>query len=228
MKNKTILVILIFLSFYTKAQDNCTIKMNTKIQGLPPEYAAFGEQESITYIKGEKVKSEITSMMFSQTLLFDGKKQVLISDKMDVKTGYSATIEELNIQKKNSEKPKIEYTNEKKIIAGLDCLKATLISTDKNMNKNIITVWITDKINSKEINKFGSNKMIDMSDLKGYPLEIEMNTIQNDMSIKILITTSEVSFLPVDESNFILNTEGYTMMSYKEFKLNEKNKTGYK
>ncbi len=107
-----------------------------KIEGLPAEYAAMGDQETTTYIKGEKNKTEVVGMMGSQTMLFDGKTHTILMDQMGNKSGYTATKEEMDETKdKSAPKPKVEYTSEKKMIAGFECTKAIVTSIDKEKKR---------------------------------------------------------------------------------------------
>jgi len=216
---------------YTFAQDNYTIKMNMKMEGLPAEYAAYGEQDIVTYIKGDKSKTEMTSMMGSNILFFDGKKVTSLSDAMGNKMGFTATKEELEAadKKEPTEKPKIEYVAEKKMIAGYECSKAIVTTIGKDKKENKSTVWYTDKIKS---NNSAASKArrgsLDLSELKGYPLSMEMNMSQNGMDLKMMLTASEVATTPVDDAVFVVNTEGYTMMSYKEMMEKQKSMGGGK
>ena len=205
------------------AQENYTVKMNMKIEGLPPEYAGFGEQEFINYSKGEMYKSEMTSMMGSTTNSFDGKILTSVSDQMGNKSGYTATKEELDAASKADKteaKPKIEYTTEKKTVAGYECTKAVVTSIDKDKKENKINVWVTDKIKMSEgMAKSGGRRGggMDFGDLKGYPLSIETSQNQGGMEMKVLLTATEVSTSTIDDSVFKVSTEGYKMMTYKEF-----------
>lgn len=224
---------IVLMSLGATSQENCTVKMSMKIEGLPPEYAGFGEQETVTYIKGEKTKTEISSMMFNQTVVFDGKKQTTLSDAMGNKSGYTATkeeLEEMDKKEKSDSKPSIEYTTEKKMVAGIECSKAIITSTGKDKKENKMSVWVTDKIkyDIAKNKKMGGRGMTDFGDLKGYPLEIEMNTNQNGMEMKILISATEVNMAPVDDSVFNVSTEGYTMMSLKDFMAKSKAMQGGK
>jgi hypothetical protein len=220
--NKKIItsVALILSAACAFAQDSYTVKMNMKIEGLPPEYAGLGEQEMVNYIKGDKYKSEMTSMMGSNVTSFDGKKLTSISEAMGEKSGYTATKEELeaaNKSDKTEAKPKIEYTSEKKTIAGYECTKAIVTTTaGKDKKEEKVNVWVTDKIKTPPHKNKGRGMSMDFGDLKGYPLEIEMNSNQGGMEMKILITTSEVSSGNIDDSAFNVNTDGYKMISYKE------------
>ena len=38
----------LLLSAFATAQENYTIKMNVKVEGMPPEMAGFGDQDIIT------------------------------------------------------------------------------------------------------------------------------------------------------------------------------------
>jgi hypothetical protein len=208
-------------SAFALAQDNITVKMNVKVEGLPPEYAGFGEQEIVTYMKGDKHKTEMTSMMGSNITLYDGKKLTSLNEQMGNKTGFTATKEELDAEKSKDKdpKPKIEYTTDKKMIAGYECTKAILTSMGKDKKENKMIVWVTDKIKRPETSKGGGRRgMMDMGDLKGYPLEMEMSQSQQGMDMKILMTTNEVITTPIDDSVFNVSTEGYKMMTYAEQK----------
>lgn len=210
----------ILLSGIALSQEIYTIKTSLKVEGLPAEYAAYGEQEIVTQIKGEKSKTEVSSMMGTQTVLFDGKTQTSLSEAMGNKTGFTATKEELEAAEKSDKdpKPKVEYTTEKKTIAGYECTKAIITSVGKDKKENIMTAWVTDKIKHDMKGKKASGRgMMDMGDLKGYPLAMEMSTSQNGMDMKILMTATEVNTNPIDDSVFAVNTDGYKMMTFKEW-----------
>jgi hypothetical protein len=215
MKNIILSAALVLMSLAGMSQDNYTIKMNMKIEGLPAEYAAYGEQETVTYIKGEKNKLEVTSMMGSQTTSFDGKMFTVLIDQMGNKMGYTATKEEMDASNNKSEaKPKIEYTSEKKTIAGFECTKAILTSVDKDKKEDQVIVWVTDKIKS-DAKKRGRG-VVNLGDLKGYPLEMQMKKMEQGGEMKITIAATEISTESVPDATFVLSTEGYQMSSFKE------------
>ncbi len=219
MKKLITSIALVLASVVAVAQENYTVKTSMKIEGLPPEYAGFGEQEITNYIKGDKTKTELTSMMMNQTILFDGKLYTFLNEAMGNKTGYTATKEEIEAaaSEKTETKPKVEYTSEKKTIAGYECNKAIITAVDKEKKENKITVWVTDKIkyDMSKARKANSN-MMDLGDLKGYPLEMEMARSQNGMDMKITLTATDVSTKPIDDAVFTVSTDGYKMSSYKE------------
>ena len=196
------------------------MKMNVKTEGLPPEYAAYSEQEIVTYMKGEKSKTEVSSMMFNTTVFYDGKTMTSLSDAMGNKTGFIATKEELEADNEKKEsKPKIEYTTEKRNIAGYECTKAIITGLDKDKKETKTIAWVTDKIKYDNSHRKASRRnMADLGDLKGHPLAMEMTQNYQGADMKIIMTTTEVNTNPIDESVFTINTEGYKMMSYKEMK----------
>lgn len=222
MKKLFISATVLFTSVCAIAQDNYTVKMNMKIEGLPAEYAGFGEQEIINYIKGDKFKNEVNSMMMTSVSVFDGSVLTSITEQMGNKTGFRATKDELDAAEKNDKpgaKPKIEYTKDVKTIAGYECTKAIVTSVGKDKKENKMNVWITEKIKANQTNgkkSGGRGMMMDLGDLKGYPLEMEMSQSQQGMDMKILISASEVSTTPLEDAVFTVSTDGYKMMTYKE------------
>lgn len=211
---------LLLCAALTNAQDNYTVKMSMKIEGMPAEYAAYGEQEIITHVKGDKSKTEMSGMMGTNITYYDGKKLTSLNDMMGNKSGFSATKEELESDKKKKDeaKPKIEYTTEKKMIAGYECTKAIVTSIDKDKKENVITVWITEKLKpaSPESRK-ARKSSFDLGDIKGLPLALEANQVSNGMDLKIVMTATEVSTTPINDSVFVPNTDGYQMLGYKEY-----------
>lgn len=215
----------LLVSAFSLAQESYTIKMNMKIEGLPPEYAGFGEQEIVSYSKGDKFKQEMTSMMGSQIISFDGKTHYALFEQMGEKSGFTATKEEMEADQKKDEgaKPKIEYTAEKKMIAGYECNKAIVTPQQKEKKEKAepTIVWFTEKLKKPEMKvKSGRRGGMgpDLGDLKGMPLEIEMTSSQGGQNMKVMLTASEVSTGNIDDKEFTPSTEGYKLSTYKEFK----------
>lgn len=228
MKPLIIFLSLLLATLLSPAQDCYTIKMTLKIEGLPPEYAGFGEQDMVNYLKGELYRNETNSMMGTSSTCFDGKMLTVLMEQMDKKSGYTASKEEMEAASKDEpqDKPRIEYFNENKTIAGYECSKAILTSTGKDGKENKVTVWITDKIKSpvaKGRRMGGRGMQMDFGELKGYPLQIETAQNQNGMDMKIVISATEVSTAKIEDGFFKLNTEGYTMMTYAQYKESMKN-----
>ena|SRR6218665_812169 len=219
MKKIILPAALLLVSAFAQAQEY-TVKSTTKLEGVPPEYAAYGEREITTYIKGNKIKNETTSMMGSEISMYDGKKHTFLMDAMGNKTGYVVSDEELDkdTKSKKEEKPRVEYPGEKKTVAGYECTKALVMRKGREGKTDTIVLWTTDKINYdvSKVKKDGRTRAMDWGDVKGYPLMIEMKMSFQGQAMKVIVTTVEVSTKPVDDSVFQVNTEGYTMLSYTD------------
>lgn len=211
---------LLLVTGFAFGQDDLTVKMTVKVDGLPAEYAAMGESEMVSYTKGDKSKEETTSMMGSSVTFNDGKVTTVLMEQMGEKTGWTATKEELeaaNTKDKNPEKPKIEYLTDKKTIAGYECTKAIVTMIGKDKKETKATVWFTEKLKmneSKTKNRRGPN--MNFGDLKGRPLEVETSMNQQGMDLKIFVTATEVSTSKIDDAVFKADVSGYKMMTYKE------------
>ena len=214
------------------AQDNVTVKSSLKVEGLPEEYAGMAENDIVTYMKGDKSKTEIISMMGSQVYLNDGTMMTALIEQMGNKQGWTMTKAEMEAdEKENAEKnkkPSIEYTTEKKTIAGYECTKAIVTSLSGKEKKEMKTnVWFTDKIKMPGTSKGKSRGMgPDLSELKGYPMQMEMAMNQGGMEMKMITTVTEVDLKPIDDGVFKVNTEGFKMMTYKEMKEQMKGQQG--
>jgi hypothetical protein len=228
MKKLVLVAALAFGCFQINAQENFTVKMSFKIEGLPEEYAGMAENDIVTYMKGEKSKTEVTSMMMSQIILNDGETSTTLMEQMGNKTGWTMTKAEMEADAKEADakktKPTIEYTTEKKMIAGYECTKAIVTSISSKDKKEMkTTVWFTDKIKQPSTAKSKSKKggMMggpDLSELKGFPMQTEMTTNNQGMEMKMISTVTEVVTTPIDDATFKVSTEGYKMMTYKEVK----------
>lgn len=206
-----------------QAQENYTVKMSIKTEGLPAEMSAFGEMDITSYVKGEKSKSETSSMMFSSIIYSDGNKITSLSESMGNKTGYTTTKEELDGLDKNKTpeaKPKIEYINDKRTIAGFECSKAIVTFIDKDKKERQSVIWYTEKLkqSNASIRKANRRSMaVDLSELKGSPLAMETTMSMQGMEVKSVMIATEVKLDPIDDSVFIPNTEGYNIMTFKEY-----------
>jgi hypothetical protein len=234
MKKLVVIASLAFGMNVLNAQDNITVKSSLKVEGLPEEYAGMAENDIVTYMKGGKSKTEITSMMGSQVYLNDGQTMTALMEQMGNKSGWTMTKAEMDAdEKENAEKnkkPTIEYTSEKKTIAGYECTKAivtSMVGKDKEKKEVKTNVWFTDKIKMPTTSKGRSRSMgPDLSELKGYPMQTEMSMNQQGMEMKVISTVTEVDMKPIDDGVFKVNTEGYKMQTYKEMKEEMKKQQG--
>src|SRR5436190_753117 len=196
LKKMSLATLVLFSGYFATAQQHYTIKMKLKIEGLPPEYAAMGEQDITTYIRDNQHKSEMSGMMGSMIVHYDGKLMTSLSDQMGMKTGFTATKDELEAdekQRKTESKPKIEYKEEKQTIAGYECKKAIVTNVNKEGREEKTTVWYTEDIKTMRPPSRGGRGMVDLGDLKGYPLSMEMVRDNQGTEMKSSITATEIT-----------------------------------
>ncbi len=206
------------------AQQSITVKSKITTEGLPAEYAAYGEMDLVTYISGDNFRNDMSSMMMSSTTVYKGNEITSLTESMGNKFGYKTTVAEMEKEKKSTKKPKLEYTQEKKTIAGYECTKVLATIADKDGKEKTIVFWVTEAIKIDSKHRKGGDQDMDLSDLKGYPLGMEMTQSANGMDMKIIMMATEVNLGAVEASTFDVSTDGYKIMTYSEFKSMSKNK----
>jgi hypothetical protein len=194
-----------------------SVTYTTKIEGLPPEQAAMmGDMETKVTFKNDKILTDATSMMGSQTFYTDAKGMLMLIDQMGNKIAVKQTKEEMDkaTAKDKAADPKIEYTTETKMIAGYECKKAivTIIKKDKTEEK--VDVWYSEKFQNHNKEGKGMGQAA-LRGLKGMAFEYSGNGFGG---MKLKMVAKEVSVEPVADSKFELSTDGYKMMTIDELK----------
>jgi hypothetical protein len=167
----------------------------------------FDGATNTIYIKGNMVRSEMNSSLFSSTRIYDSKtgSGVMLKEVSGQKLLIHLSPE--NWQEINKPDEGIVFTplSETKTIAGYKCLKAI----GKTSYGSELTVYYTTEIipDNKDYN-------IKFKNLEGLPLEYEL-TYNNR---KIQYTVSKVNLNPVPASKFDIPKSGYREMTYEESK----------
>lgn len=219
-KISLVLTALLFTLSGVAQQSSYMLKMQMRIDGLPPDQAAYGEQDFTFWVKDSKSKTEMSGLMGNIITCSDGKVVTSLSEFFGNKMGYTVTVEDMaKLDKKDEPQPKIEYTNEKKTIVGYECTKVLVKSTEKGGKEQVLIVWVTDKLSAMpgEARK-GRRGGFNFGDLKGQPLAFETTSASEGKEITVRMTATEVSTAAIDDSVFIPNTEGYRIMTYSEYK----------
>lgn len=195
-----------------------SITYDMKMEGLPPEQAAMiGDMELKTSFKNGKVLSEMSSMMFTNQTSVDEKGMTMLMEQMGNKMAVKQTREEMEKEaaksKDKSVDPKIEYTSETKTIAGYECKKAIITMVNKDKKEEKMDVWYSDKFENPNKEGKGQGQAF-MKGFKGLPFEF--SNAQGAM--KFTMVAKSISVDPIDDSKFILSTEGYKMMTMDELK----------
>lgn len=194
------------------------ILYDMKLEGLPPEQAAMiGDMETKVTFKNGKSLTEMNSMMFSNQTVSDENGVTMLMEQMGNKIAMVQTKEEMAKdeakQKDKQADPKIEYINETKTIAGYECKKAIITTVGKDKKEEKIEMWYSDKFENPNKEGKGRGQNI-MKGLKGVPFEYAGG--QGGMKFKMI--AKEVSIDPIDDSKFVLSTEGYKIMTADELK----------
>lgn len=215
---KVFLSVIAFVSFASlQAQiKEGSITYDMKIEGLPAEQAAMmGNMETKVSFKNDKSLTEMTSLMFTQTIVATPNGMTMLMDQMGNKIAVKQTKAEMDQAaeeaKKEASEPKITYSNEVKKIAGYDCKKATITLIDKDKKENVVDVWYSDKFDNP--NKGNAGQDITKG-IKGLPFEFSSN--MGPMSIKM--TAKSVSTASIPDAKFEVSTEGYKIMSADDLK----------
>lgn len=172
--------------------------------GLPPEaMAMFKGSETVTYIKPDKLRVDMTMPMQSSSFITDNKNKNYVS-LMDI-MGKKYLIKMNGPDLKNDSAPEtiIKYTGETKTIAGYKCKKAEI--TGKEIKGNAVEVFYTEEILTNEIKPVYEG-------LKGFPMEYSIN--QGGMKMKL--TAKTVSKEKVPDSKFEIPKEGYIVTTLEE------------
>ncbi len=220
MKKIILLAAFAGLGLTVLAQDCMTIKTMNKVEGLPPEYAGAGETEKVVYMKGDKSKTEVSSMMMSMTSVNDGQKTTTIQESMGNKMAWVMTKAEAEeAGKADVNLPKIEKTNETKTILGYECKKVLVTVIGKDKQAIVTTAWVTDKIKSPKAGKnFDRSSGPDLRGVEGYPLETKFKIKQGELDLTVTSIATEIKTDKLDDSVFTIDTNGYKVLSFSELK----------
>lgn len=159
-------------------------------------YRGMLPKETITYIKGEKVRVEQNTMGSNIVNVVDNKAKTgfMLMDQFGEKAAYVMESKDFETDnKKGAEDFDVTYTKETKEIAGYTCTKAEI---KNKKDGTTATAWVTDKIS-------GSNKQY--SFLKGFALEY---TVSADMGMSMVMKAKTIDKIKVADSYFQI-PEGY-------------------
>lgn len=167
---------------------------------------AFDGAVTTVYIKGPLSRSEMTSALFSSTIIHDAKAgtAVALREVSGQKLLIRMTAE--NWKEKNKKYEGITFTNtsETKVIAGYKCIKAEA----KLADGTVFAVYYTTDIIPE--NREYENMMF--KNLEGLPLEWEL--VQGKLKIKY--TLSKINMNPIPVSRFDIPKSGYRELTYDE------------
>ncbi|MCF8228306.1 MAG: DUF4412 domain-containing protein [Bacteroidales bacterium] len=168
---------------------------------------------AIVMIKGDMLKTSITTGAGEQTMITDGKNKTNITliDAMGQKFALRSSFEE-NEEEMNKYETTVEETGKTKEIAGYDCEKVIIhLKNKETQDENDITVYYTDKFDVGNI--YSDKAMFEKID--GLMLQYELNT----QGMKMVFTATDVKKKKVSDDEFVI-PEGYEETTREELQRN--------
>jgi GLPGLI family protein len=188
------------------------IKYSIKFEGveLPPEaMTMLSGAESVTYIKGDRRRTDMNVAIQNTTSIMDAKTNTMVTlmDIMGQKYMIRMDAAEIKKEEENTPVTTIKYLDETKEIAGYKCKKAEVTIKTKEGKEEIINVYYTEDIPTSDFKQ-------QYKGLKGFPMEY----VINQGGMKMVFTTKSVSKEAIDDSKFEIPKDGYKETTMEDFK----------
>jgi GLPGLI family protein len=158
------------------------------------------------YIKGDKVRSEVSTGMYKSITIIDRKtkEEVTLVDMMGNK--YEVKPDPNKPKPEDKQPPEIKYVDSTKQIAGYTCKAAEItVVNPRTSEKSTFTVYYTDQLPY-------STDMGQYKGLKGFPLQYGIK--QQGMNIMISATSVEKKAL--SDTLFAIPAKGYKVVGSRE------------
>ena len=216
MKKIVVMATLAFLSVTNLSaqkkaafEGTVTYSISFEGSGLPPEaLTMLNGAEAVSYIKGDKRRTDMNMAIQSTSSLIDEKTKevVTLMDVMGQK--YLIRLKPEDLKKEQAQDPdlSIKYVDGTKDIAGYSCKKAEITIKGKDGKEETVTIYYTEEIPTSDIKSVYKG-------LKGYPMEYQIT----QSGIKMTFTAKSVSKDPVPDSKFEIPKDGYKEMTMEEF-----------
>lgn len=218
--------------FMLLAQENFMIKSSVKINDLPEDIALRYEMDYTTWVKNDKWKIEASGKTESFMVYFDSNVLRYYADYNGNKLMASLPKKDLNEKAagaKKEKKPRIEYTSEKKVIAGYECTKVIInqpepvnesaslsLAAPQKKESNTIA-WITDKIMPADASvRRIAYRNLGLEDLKGTALEAEGVIEAGGSKGSFVLTTQKVDKPKIEAETIESANADYKEVSYSE------------
>ncbi|MCW3085686.1 MAG: hypothetical protein JWP12_3052 [Bacteroidetes bacterium] len=186
-----------------------TYSISFEGSGLPQEaLSMLNGAELVSYIKGDKRRTDMNMAIQSTTSIIDEKNQevVTLMDIMGQKYLIRTKSDELKKEQEDGPELSIKYVDGTKDIAGYKCKKAEITVKGKDGKEEMVTIYYTEEIPTSDIKSVYKG-------LKGYPMEYQIT----QGGIKMTFTAKSVSKDPVPDNKFELPKDGYKEMTMEEF-----------
>lgn len=212
MKKHLLVFIFLIVSAYNSIAQNakiisdCTVVYEVSVDEAkadPQVVKAMVGATKVLYIKGSKTRSELISLNFQQSVIYDSKTDSTIVLR---EFGNSKYISFLSEDKRSEKNKKFEgasftNTNETKTILGYECKKVVAGLKDGSTYSMYYTPTIIPSTRSYEYQ---------FKDLPGFVLEYEAET-ENGKS-KVKYTATKITLTPVASVKFDVPKSGYRVL----------------
>jgi GLPGLI family protein len=208
-------LIAVLSGFSVSAQKNTpfegTVKYSISFEGsgLPPEaLTMLNGAESVTYIKGDKRRTDLNMAIQSTSSYMDTKTKTIVTLMDIMGQKYLIRMNEADLKKEEDKTPEVtyKYLDETKEIAGYKCKKAEATVKTKEGKQEVVNIFYTEEIPPSDMKAAYKG-------LKGFPMEF----IMYQSGMKMSFTTKSVSKEAVADNKFEIPKEGYTETTMEEF-----------
>lgn len=193
----------------TPFEGTVTYAISFEGSGLPPEaLTMLNGAEAISYIKGDKRRTDLNMAIQSTTSIIDEKTKevVTLMDIMGQKYLIRMNAEDVKKEQASDPQISIKYVDGTKDIAGYACKKAEVTVKGKDGKEETVTIYYTEEIPTSDIKSVYKG-------LKGYPMEYQVT----QSGVKMTFTAKSVSKDPVPDSKFEIPKDGYKVVTMEEF-----------
>lgn len=200
-----ILAVMGFVTLYAQKSTpfEGTVKYAISFEGsgLPPEaLAMLNGAESVTFIKGDKRRTDLNMAIQSTSSFMDSKAKTIVTLMDIMGQKYLIRMNEADVKKEEEKAPQVtyKYLDETKEIAGYKCKKAEATVKTKDGKEEVVSVYYTEEIPTSDMKAAYKG-------LKGFPMEF----IMYQSGMKMSFTTKSVSKEPIADSKFEIPKDGY-------------------
>ncbi len=175
--------------------------MNTQLQSM-------GDTNSVTYFKGDKSRSDISSPMTGDmSIVIDGTEKQMLMLMNQSSLGKKYVLQSTDPSNEDMDNVKVEKGNETKTILGYQCQQYMV--TMKQDGKEVkMEMFTTNKISAISQNTTAMGDKVE-----GFPLYYVLKMNQMGATIEIISEVIKIDKESVPEDKFSMTPpEGYTKM----------------
>jgi len=221
MKKILVLLVALTLSFVGHSQDKLkegmlvvTQKMSSDNEQANAQLAMMGDTKTVTYFKGEKSRTEVSSPMTGDVVVVaDGESGQMITYMDNPMLGKKYMKGSIDDSQVDSSKVSVKKGDKTKTILGYEC-QQYFLTTEVQGQPMEMELYTTEAINAYSQQTSAFSK-----ELKGFPLYSTINMSQMGMNITITSEVTEINKDAVSDDKFSMTIpEGYEEMTQPEIK----------